>query len=75
MSDLSTIEHVSLEKNGKSAHAFVAFWADGRSRVSEWTGSTWFDRILPSHEEGINLAAEYVRRGYACTSILTGEVA
>lgn len=75
MSQIDTIEHVTLEKQGKSADVFIAFWSDGTSRVSEWIGATWNDTQLDTHEAGIELAASYVRRGYRCTSLLTGDVA
>lgn len=72
---IRTIEHVVLERKPNAADAFVAFWSDGTAHASIWNGSSWKGDRYISHEEGIELAASYVRRGYKCVSIITGEVA
>lgn len=73
MSLATTIEHVSVWCKETGVDAFFVFYSDGRSRSSIWNGSTWVDAIDLTHERAINLAADYVGRGYVCESLMTGE--
>lgn len=73
MVPVTTIEHVSVWNKPQGVEAFFVFYSDGQSRSSIWNGSTWVDTIRPTHDEAIELAADYVRQGFVCESLLTGE--
>lgn len=74
MTKAITIEHVAFTKAPSySPDAFFSFWDNGTGRSSIWDGNTWIECIHETHEELIDMAVRWIRQGYRCHSILTGE--
>ncbi len=69
----SNIEHVVIEKSRGNIQAFCNFRDDGTSRSSVWNGLTWIEATYETHEPAIAIAADFVRSGHSCRSMITGE--